>query len=213
MGQFAVDLVHELKRKDAKDKQTSRHPVTGTGNHRASPTEESRMTEFSGERDIADGEDDEEEDMQWHWNEKVNALLATAQSSILIGRRDVNGRDVSSQLERREFEGEEARERRSLHGTFSEAVGVQISVRIRDRNEGCIVAAVPGGCTYTKREEKKAGNVSNRGVEELLGDIEIVPSVPFPVTLFFDPVSRIRKISETDKHRIPPLERSKARPL
>ncbi|PHJ25666.1 spc97 spc98 family [Cystoisospora suis] len=190
MGQFAVDLVHELKKKDAKEKQISRLRASSRGNHRAFPTEESRMIESSGERDIVDGEDDEDEEhMQCHWNEKVNALLATAQSSILVGRRDISGRDVvSSQFERREFEGEERRERRSLRGTACKAVGVQISVRIRDRNEGCTGATVSQGCY--KREEKKVRSVGNKGVEELLGDIEVVPSVPFPSTLFFDPEAR-----------------------
>lgn len=181
MGQFAVDLVHELKRKETNERQRSRYRLSRGNN---SNGDGSIMIELGGVGDT----EEEEEHMQSHWNERLNALLASAQSCVLRRQASCG----FSQLGTRQPGGEDTGSTQKSSRETPAGQNVQISVRIRDRSSRHPHEMGGSGAASMSADanaERRARSGGSRGVEELLADVEVVPDMPFPVTLFFDPVS------------------------
>ncbi|CBZ51666.1 conserved hypothetical protein [Neospora caninum Liverpool] len=190
MGQFAVDLIAELQKKEAEEKKLRRAFLSrATSKEGCSADPSSRLTGCTYAQDF-------ESSRKLHvarYTELINTLFASALAPISFappqpcaseGARDAGGAKPSRRFPGAHGHcgaGVEAR-----HAVLGVSSTTASNVAVSFQLSGGNVRA--GGDESASPDSPRNQESRGRNVEELLMDVEVSMHAPFPLTLFFDAV-------------------------
>nr|CEL65620.1 TPA: hypothetical protein BN1204_014600 [Neospora caninum Liverpool] len=188
MGQFAVDLIAELQKKEAEEKKLRRAFLSrATSKEGCSADPSSRLTGCTYAQDF-------ESSRKLHvarYTELINTLFASALAPISFappqpcaseGARDAGGAKPSRRFPGAHGHcgaGVEAR-----HAVLGVSSTTASNVAVSFQLSGGNVRA--GGDESASPDSPRNQESRGRNVEELLMDVEVSMHAPFPLTLFFD---------------------------